>query len=50
MPVPVPVVGEVRAIQPASTVAVHAHSLAVVMVRLPVPPVELTVCVDGVTS
>ena len=50
VPVPLPVADDVSAIQPTSTVAVHAHSLAVVIVRLPDPPVELTVCVDGVTS
>lgn len=50
VPVPVPVGDDVSAIQPTSTVAVHRHSLAVVMVSLPGPPSEPTLWLDGVTS
>ena len=50
VPVPVPIADDVRAIQLTSTVAVHAHSLSVVMVNLPGPPSEPTLWLDGVTS
>jgi len=50
VPVPVPVGDDVSAIQPTSTVAVHRHSLVVVMVSLPGPPSEPTLWLDGVTS
>jgi hypothetical protein len=48
--VPVPVVDDVRVIQLTSTVAVHGHSLSVVMVSLPGPPSEPTLWLEGVTS
>ena len=50
VPVPVPVAGDVIVIQPDSAVADHVHSLAVVIVSLPEPPLAPTVWLDGVTS
>jgi hypothetical protein len=50
-PVPVPVADDVSVIQPTSTTAVHAQSLAVaVIARLPAPPLAPTLWFDGPTS
>jgi len=39
---PVPTAGDVNVIQPASAVAVHAHSAAVAIVMRPCPPLAPT--------
>ena len=49
-PGPVPVAGDESEIHTASATAVHAHSLAVVIVRLPAPPVAAIVWLAGPTS
>ena len=49
-PLPTPVAGDVSVIQPASTVAVHEHSLAVVTVMLPEPPPTATFWLAGPIS
>lgn len=49
-PGPVPVAGDESEIHPTSATAVHVHSLAVAIVRLPAPPVAAIVWLAGPMS